>query len=126
MLSMTVFISRRYRIPRWFFPNAPQKGSRFKVRVQGLWRRREVLAFMSAKRSQASASVGASLFTLSVPKVSTVTGIGGVVVAKRRTVVTFGLASGERKGERREEKREMRGERIEQGRERGEERQVRT
>ena len=34
----------------------------------------------------------------------------GVLVAKRRTVVTFGLASGERKGERREEKREMRGE----------------
>ena len=31
------------------------------------------------------------LFTFSVPKVSmsTVTGIGGVVVAKRRTVVTF-------------------------------------
>ena len=28
------------------------------------------------------------------PKVSTVTGIGGVVVAKRRTVVTFGLVSG--------------------------------
>ena len=78
---------------------------------------------MSAKRSQASASVRkrpqasasvrecrrmsrivgsrkssqnaelSSLFTLSVPKVSTVTGIGGVVVAKRRTVVTFGLVS---------------------------------
>ena len=31
---------------------------------------------------------------LRVSKVSTVTGIGGVVVAKRRTVVTFGLVSG--------------------------------
>ena len=31
---------------------------------------------------------------LSVSKVSTVTGIGGVVVAKRRTVVTFGVVSG--------------------------------
>ena len=31
---------------------------------------------------------------LRVSKVSTVTGIGGVLVAKRRTVVTFGLASG--------------------------------
>ena len=35
-----------------------------------------------------------SLFKLSLPKVSTVTGIGGVLVAKRRTVVTFGLAHG--------------------------------
>ena len=40
-------------------------------------------------------------------------GSGGVVVVKRRTVVTFGLASRERKRERREEKREMRGERRE-------------
>ena len=90
-----------------------QKGSRFKVGVQGSRRRREVIAFMSTKRSQASASVRecrrvwrivgsrkssrnaelSSLFTLSVPKVSTFTGIGGVVVAKRRTVVTFGLVS---------------------------------
>ena len=30
-----------------------------------------------------------SVFTFSVPKVSTITGIGGVVVAKRRTVVTL-------------------------------------
>ena len=47
---------------------------------------------------------------LRVSKVSTVTGIAGVMVAKRRTVVTFGLASGEKKGEgeRRQEKREMR------------------
>ena len=42
---------------------------------------------------------------LRVSKALTVTGIGGVVVAKPRTVVTFGLASGERKGERRDEKR---------------------
>ena len=53
-------------------------------------------------------------------------GSGGVVVAKPRTVVTFGLADGERKGERREEKREMRGEkrgeREETGERRGEER----
>ena len=52
---------------------------------------------------------------------------GGVVVAKRRTVVTFGLASGERKGGRREEKRCMRGEkrgekREERRQERGEKR----
>ena len=66
---------------------------------------------------------------LRVSKVSTVTGIGGVVVAKRRNVVTFGLAAGERKGERREEKREVRGERREEKRrvdrrkERGERRQ---
>ena len=32
-----------------------------------------------------------SLFTLSLPKVPAVTGIGMVLVAKRRTVVTFGL-----------------------------------
>ena len=43
-------------------------------------------------------------------KVSTVRGIGGVLGAKRSTVVTFRLASGDRRGERREEKREMRGE----------------
>ena len=35
-----------------------------------------------------------SLFTFRITKVSTVTGIGGVVVAKRRTVITFGLVSG--------------------------------
>ena len=35
-----------------------------------------------------------SLFSFRITKVSTVTGIGGVVFAKRRTVVTFGLASG--------------------------------
>ena len=35
-----------------------------------------------------------SLFTFRITKVSAVTGIGGVVVAKPRTVVTFGLASG--------------------------------
>ena len=46
-----------------------------------------------------------------VSKVSAITGIRGVVVAKRRTVVTLGLALGERKGERREKKNEMRGER---------------
>ena len=62
-------------------------------------------------RSQASASVrGASdlperrkssgiaelssLFTFRVSKVSTITGIGGVVLAKARTVVTFRLVSG--------------------------------
>ena len=49
-------------------------------------------------------------------------GSGGVLVAKRRTVVTFGLASGERQGERREEKRYMRGERQEERREEREER----
>ena len=68
---------------------------------------------MSAKRSQAFASVRggsdmperrkrrkssrnvelSSLFTFRLTKVSTVTGIGGVVVAKPRTVVTFGLVS---------------------------------
>ena len=35
-------------------------------------------------------------------------GSGGVVVAKRRTVVTFGLASGERRGEERGERRKER------------------
>ena len=35
-----------------------------------------------------------SLFTFRITKVSTVTGIGGVLVAKRRTVVTFGLVPG--------------------------------
>ena len=34
-----------------------------------------------------------SLFTFRLTKVSTVTGIGGAVLAKRRTVVTLGLAS---------------------------------
>ena len=45
---------------------------------------------------------------------SIVTGIGGVLVAKRRIVDTFGLASGEmreERGERREERGEGRGER---------------
>ena len=37
-----------------------------------------------------------SLFTCRITKVSTVTGIGGVVVAKLRTFVTFGLVSGRR------------------------------
>ena len=124
-----------FRISVWelgvrVFPNAQQKGSRFKVGVQGSRRRREVVAFVSAivrNRSQASAIVRncsqasaivrkrpqsfavrrtcrrrkssrnaelSSLFTFRVSKVSTVTGIGGVVVAKRRTVVTFGLVSG--------------------------------
>ena len=110
---------------------------------------------MFAKRSQAFASVRAGsdmperrkrrkssrnaelslLFTFCLTKVSTVTGIGGVVVAKPRTVVTFGLAAGERKGERREEKRGMRGEkrgerreekrRVDRRKERGERRQER-
>ena len=44
-----------------------------------------------------------SLFTFRITKLSTVTGIGGVMVAKPRTVVTFGLTSGERKGEERRE-----------------------
>ena len=38
------------------------------------------------------------------------------IIPKRRTVVTFGLAAGERKGERREEKREKRGDRTEEKR----------
>ena len=51
----------------------------------------------------------------------------GVVVAKRRSVVTFGLASGGRKGERRDEKRRVdrrkeRGDRRQERGERGEER----
>ena len=37
-----------------------------------------------------------SLFTFRIAKVSTVTGIGRVVVAKPRIVVTFGLVSGVR------------------------------
>ena len=90
------------------------------------------------KRSQSSASVrGASdlperrkssrnaklssLLTFRSTKVSTVTGIGGVVVAKGRTVVTIGVASRERKGERREERGEKRDERREKRGERREE-----
>ena len=147
-----------------FFPNAPQKGSRFKVGVQGSRRRREVVAFVDASvrnRSQASAErrtcVGhasdmpetkivakrRTVVTFYVSYYKSVnsqrdrggpgretqhcrhfwTRLGssrlksvnshrdrGVLGGKRSTVVTFGLASGERRGERREEKREMRGE----------------
>ena len=81
----------------------------FKVAVQGSRRRREVVAFIVRNRSQRSWSFGlasdlperrklsrnvelSSLFTFRISKVS-VTGIGGVVVAKCRTVVTFRLAS---------------------------------
>ena len=147
-----------------FFPNAPQKRSRFKVGVHGSRRRREVVAFVDASvrnRSQASAerrtcvghagdenrcetqncrhflsfvlqkcqpsqgsggswSRNAELSSLldsspggpgretqncrhfwtrlrsqDVSKVSTVTGIGGVVVTKRRTAVTLLLERGE-------------------------------
>ena len=46
------------------------------------------------KRRKSSRNVGlSSLFTFGLTKVSTVKGIGGVVVANRRTVVTFGLVS---------------------------------
>ena len=46
------------------------------------------------KRRKSSRNVElSSLFTFRLTKVSTVTGIGGVVVAKPRTVVTFGLVS---------------------------------
>ena len=58
-------------------------------------------------------------FGLCISKVSTVTGIGGNVVAKCRIVVTFGLAFGEARKERREERGEEREERRE---ERGERR----
>ena len=43
---------------------------------------------MPASRKSSRNAELSSLFTFSVPKVSTITGIGGVVVAKRRTVVT--------------------------------------
>ena len=67
------------------FPNAPQKGSRFKVGVQGSRRRPKSLrlcpqSFASARECRAS--------------LGTVTGIGSVVVAKPRKVVAFGLALG--------------------------------
>ena len=66
------------------------------------------LVFASQKCQQSQGSGGSwsrnaelwSLFGLAfglrISKMSTVTGIGGVVVAKRRTVVTFGLVSGVR------------------------------
>ena len=73
-----------------------------------------------------------SLFTFRVTKVSTVTGIGGVVVAKPRTVVTVGLVSSLRVskvstvtgiggGRGREERRERLRDRGEERRERREE-----
>ena len=91
-------------------------------------KRRTVLAFdsrlvLASQKCQRSQGSGGSrgrekqncrhLWTRvwsSVSKVSTVTGIGGVVVAKCRTVVTFGLGReaqkrGERRGEERRENR---------------------
>ena len=54
---------------------------------------RRVSRIVGSRKSSRNAELS-SLFTLSVIKVSTVTGIGGVMVAKPRTVVTFGLVSG--------------------------------
>ena len=48
---------------------------------------------MPERRKSSRNAELSSLFTFCITKVSTVTGIGGVVVAKRRTVVTFGLVS---------------------------------
>ena len=48
---------------------------------------------MPERRKSSRNAELSSLFTFRT-KASTVTGIGGVVVAKRRTVVTFGLVSG--------------------------------
>ena len=73
-------------------------------------RKRSQASASVRKRPQASASVRggsdmpearkssrnvelSSLFTFRITKVSTITGIGGVVVAKPRTVVTFGFVS---------------------------------
>ena len=79
----------------------------FKVGVQGSRRRPKLVAFVTAsvrKHPRVSRVFGSrkscrnaelsSLFTFSPPKVSTVTGIGSVVVAKRRNVVASGLALG--------------------------------
>ena len=70
------------------------------------------------------------LFGRRISKVSTVTGIRRVLVAKRKTVVTFarafGLQEGERRGDRRGERREERDEaRGEKREERGERREER-
>ena len=62
---------------------------------------------------------------LRVSKVSAVTGIGGVVVAKRRIVIIFDLASGQRRGEKRNKRRERKGEKSEERRDRREERRRR-
>ena len=48
---------------------------------------------MPERRKSSRNAELSSLFTFCITKVSTVTGIGGVVVAKPRTVVTFGLVS---------------------------------
>ena len=86
--------------------------------IGGSWSRNAELSslldssrlFASQKCQQSQGSKRRTVVTfglvssLRISKASTVTGIGGVVVAKRRTVVTFGLASGERKGERRKER----------------------
>ena len=67
------------------FPNAPQKGSRFKVGVQESRRRSKVVAFLSASVASVApfweSKIVAkrrtvSSFTFSLPKLSTVTGIG--------------------------------------------------
>ena len=48
---------------------------------------------MPERRKSSRNAELSSLFTFRITKVSTITGIGGVVVVKRRTVVTFGLVS---------------------------------
>ena len=53
---------------------------------------RRVSRIVGSRKSSQNTELS-SLFTFSVPKVSTVTGIGGVLGAKGRTVVTFGLVS---------------------------------
>ena len=48
---------------------------------------------MPERRNSSRNAELSSLFTFRITKVSTVTGIGGVVIAKRRTAVTFELVS---------------------------------
>ena len=75
-----------------FFPKAPQKGSRFKVGVQGS--RGPGVQEMTKSRSVCVCKRSQSVRKR--PRVSRIlrSRETGVLVAKRRTVVTFGLAPG--------------------------------
>ena len=114
-----------------FFPNAQQKGSRFEVGGLGGWEftRNPCGAFASLRKRprpkiiakrRTVVAFGLAL-RLRDSKVSTISGIGGVVVAKRRTE-RGGERTEERGGERKEERGEERGKKrgYKRGGERGE------
>ena len=73
----------------------PQTSASVRKRPQSVRGGSDMPERQTTRKSSRNAKLS-SLFTSRITKVSTVTGIGGVVVAKPRTVLTFGLVSGRR------------------------------